>query len=44
LNILVAPLSQSYTVGIKLIKMKEKNKLQIKKGPENLIPDPKYVI
>jgi len=24
--------------------MKEKNKLQIKKGPENLIPDPKYVI
>jgi len=24
--------------------MKEKNNLQIKKGPENLIPDPKYVI
>jgi hypothetical protein len=44
LNILVAPLSQSYTLGIKLIKMKEKKLITNKKGPENLIPDPKYVI
>ncbi len=44
MNIHFTPISQSSIFEIRPIKMKENNNLYTKKGPENLIPDPKYVI